>query len=190
MTCGSLCPLHYYSLSFVNSLKGQSGLCDVITAYLQVYLRPTKRAMGKSHRSFTTKILADKLLIKTMVIIFYPILAFIIILSHYLSTFISSWQRIYEQYPVILPVFTGKQNNGILVSCLSLFFCRFVATPLASILGVKETTRLRAPHVPVLEAHYCKDNRNPTQVAALCPHHVCFVEMKSLKSDLFALRHP
>lgn len=130
------------------------------------------------------------LLIKTMIIILYPILAFIIILSHYLGTFMSSFQRIYEQYPVILPVFTGKQNNDILVSCLSLFSCRFVATPLACILGVKETTRLRAPHVPVLEAHYCKVNKNPTQVAALCPHHVSFVEMKTLKSDLFALRHP
>lgn len=79
--------------------------------------------------------------------------------------------------------------NGILVSRLSLF-CRFVATPLASILGVKETTRLRAPHVPVLEAHYCKVNKNPAQVAAQCPRHVCFVEMKTLQSDPFALRHP
>lgn len=34
-TCGSLFPLHYYSSSFVNSLKGQSSLHDVITAYLQ-----------------------------------------------------------------------------------------------------------------------------------------------------------
>lgn len=39
-----------------------------------------------------------------------------------------------------------------------------VATPLASLLGVKETTRLKAPHIPTLESYYCKITKNPTKV--------------------------
>uniref|UniRef100_A0A3Q2DXW4 Ceramide synthase 2b n=1 Tax=Cyprinodon variegatus TaxID=28743 RepID=A0A3Q2DXW4_CYPVA len=49
-------------------------------------------------------------------------------------------------------------------------FERTVATPLASLLGVKETVRLKAPHNPFLESYYCKVTKNPTQpsVASLC----------------------
>lgn len=39
-----------------------------------------------------------------------------------------------------------------------------VATPLASLLGVKDTVRLKAPHNTTLESYYCKINKNPTQV--------------------------
>lgn len=102
----------------------------------------------------------------------------------------SSWQRTYEQYPVVLLVFTGRQNDGFPFSWSSLSSCRFVATPLASVLGVRETTRLRAPHVPALEAHYCKVNKTPPQVAALRPHPLPFVERKALKFDLLVLRPP
>uniref|UniRef100_A0A669BWM5 Ceramide synthase 2 n=1 Tax=Oreochromis niloticus TaxID=8128 RepID=A0A669BWM5_ORENI len=49
-------------------------------------------------------------------------------------------------------------------------FERMVATPLASLLGVKDTVRLKAPHNTTLESYYCKINKNPTQssVASLC----------------------
>uniref|UniRef100_A0A087Y5J6 Ceramide synthase 2 n=1 Tax=Poecilia formosa TaxID=48698 RepID=A0A087Y5J6_POEFO len=49
-------------------------------------------------------------------------------------------------------------------------FERTVATPLASLLGVKETVRLKAPHIPSLESYYCRVTKNPTQssVASLC----------------------
>lgn len=41
---------------------------------------------------------------------------------------------------------------------------RMVATPLASLLGVKEKTRVKAAYIPTLEAHYCKITKNPTKV--------------------------
>ncbi|XP_029959235.1 ceramide synthase 2-like isoform X1 [Salarias fasciatus] len=49
-------------------------------------------------------------------------------------------------------------------------FERTVATPLASLLGVKETVRLKAPHNSTLESYYCNITKNPTQssVASLC----------------------
>uniref|UniRef100_A0A3Q3X755 Uncharacterized protein n=1 Tax=Mola mola TaxID=94237 RepID=A0A3Q3X755_MOLML len=49
-------------------------------------------------------------------------------------------------------------------------FERIVATPLASLLEVKETARLKAPHVPALESYYCKITKNPSQVdvSSLC----------------------
>lgn len=46
---------------------------------------------------------------------------------------------------------------------------RIVATPLASLLEVKETARLKAPHVPALESYYCKITKNPSQVD-VCRH--------------------
>lgn len=55
------------------------------------------------------------------------------------------------------------------------FTRRTVATPLASLLGVKETVRLKAPHNPTLESYYCKTTKNPTQVCVcvqISPHHV------------------
>lgn len=55
------------------------------------------------------------------------------------------------------------------------FTHRTVATPLASLLGVKETVRLKAPHNPTLESYYCKTTKNPTQVCVcvqISPHHV------------------
>lgn len=42
--------------------------------------------------------------------------------------------------------------------------CRLVATPLASLLGVKEKTRVKAAYIPTLESHYCKITKNPTKV--------------------------
>lgn len=42
--------------------------------------------------------------------------------------------------------------------------CRTVATPLAALLGVKETTRVKATYIPTLESHYCKITKNPTKV--------------------------
>lgn len=50
------------------------------------------------------------------------------------------------------------------LSLTAMLFCRTVATPLASLLGVKETVRLRVPHNPTLESYYCKVTKNPTQV--------------------------
>uniref|UniRef100_A0A667XL24 Ceramide synthase 2 n=1 Tax=Myripristis murdjan TaxID=586833 RepID=A0A667XL24_9TELE len=49
-------------------------------------------------------------------------------------------------------------------------FERMVATPLASLLGVKETVRLKAPQNPTLESYYCNITKNPTQssVTSLC----------------------
>lgn len=54
-------------------------------------------------------------------------------------------------------------------------FERTVATPLASLLGVNETTRLKAPHNPTLESYYCNITKNPTQmsVASLCKQTGC-----------------
>uniref|UniRef100_A0A3P9M0T7 Ceramide synthase 2b n=1 Tax=Oryzias latipes TaxID=8090 RepID=A0A3P9M0T7_ORYLA len=43
-------------------------------------------------------------------------------------------------------------------------FERTVATPLASLLGVKETVRLKAPHNPTLECYYCNISKTPSQV--------------------------
>uniref|UniRef100_A0A3Q3J283 Ceramide synthase 2b n=1 Tax=Monopterus albus TaxID=43700 RepID=A0A3Q3J283_MONAL len=43
-------------------------------------------------------------------------------------------------------------------------FERTVAIPLASLLGVRETVRLKAPHNPTLESHYCNVTKYPTQV--------------------------
>lgn len=42
--------------------------------------------------------------------------------------------------------------------------CRIVATPLASLLGVKEKTRVKAAYIPTLECHYCNITKNPTKV--------------------------
>ncbi|KAI9533240.1 Ceramide synthase 2 [Dissostichus eleginoides] len=49
-------------------------------------------------------------------------------------------------------------------------FERTVATPLASLLGVKETVRLQVPHNPTLESYYCNITKNPKQtpIASLC----------------------
>uniref|UniRef100_A0A7N6A994 Ceramide synthase 2b n=1 Tax=Anabas testudineus TaxID=64144 RepID=A0A7N6A994_ANATE len=49
-------------------------------------------------------------------------------------------------------------------------FERVVATPLASLLGVKETVRLKAQHNPTLESYYCNHTKNPTQtsITSLC----------------------
>uniref|UniRef100_A0A8C6TJ25 Ceramide synthase 2b n=1 Tax=Neogobius melanostomus TaxID=47308 RepID=A0A8C6TJ25_9GOBI len=46
-------------------------------------------------------------------------------------------------------------------------FERTVATPLASLLGVKETLRLKAPHNPTLESYYCNVTKTPTQTSVL-----------------------
>uniref|UniRef100_A0A672QA27 Ceramide synthase 2 n=1 Tax=Sinocyclocheilus grahami TaxID=75366 RepID=A0A672QA27_SINGR len=49
-------------------------------------------------------------------------------------------------------------------------FERYVATPLASLLGLKETVRRRVTHNLTLESHYCNTTKNPTQssVEKLC----------------------
>ncbi|KAL0985214.1 hypothetical protein UPYG_G00154170 [Umbra pygmaea] len=49
-------------------------------------------------------------------------------------------------------------------------FEKFVATPLAVVMGVKEKVRLRASHNPKLEIFYCNITKNPTQgsVDSLC----------------------
>uniref|UniRef100_A0A3Q3GWA2 Ceramide synthase 2b n=1 Tax=Labrus bergylta TaxID=56723 RepID=A0A3Q3GWA2_9LABR len=49
-------------------------------------------------------------------------------------------------------------------------FERTVATPLASLLGIKDTVRLKAPHNPTLESYFCNITKTPTQtsVASLC----------------------
>uniref|UniRef100_G3PD01 Ceramide synthase 2b n=1 Tax=Gasterosteus aculeatus aculeatus TaxID=481459 RepID=G3PD01_GASAC len=54
-------------------------------------------------------------------------------------------------------------------------FERTVATPLASLLGVKETVRLKVPHNPTLDSYYCNVSKNPTQtsIASLCQQTGC-----------------
>ncbi|XP_068616211.1 LOW QUALITY PROTEIN: ceramide synthase 2-like, partial [Brachionichthys hirsutus] len=42
-------------------------------------------------------------------------------------------------------------------------FERTVATPLASLLGVRESKRVRAPSNPVLEAHFRSSSKDPAQ---------------------------
>ncbi|XP_035285477.1 ceramide synthase 2-like [Anguilla rostrata] len=42
-------------------------------------------------------------------------------------------------------------------------FERTVATPLASLLGVRERVRLRAEHNPLLEAYFCSTSKHPSQ---------------------------
>lgn len=49
--------------------------------------------------------------------------------------------------------------------CFSL--SRFVATPLASLLGVCDKQRVRAPPNPTLESFFCSTSKNPTQVMIL-----------------------
>lgn len=44
---------------------------------------------------------------------------------------------------------------------------RYVATPLASLLGVKETVRRRVTYNLTLESYYCNTTKNPTQVRKL-----------------------
>lgn len=63
-----------------------------------------------------------------------------------------------------------------------------MATPLASLLGVKETVRLKAPHNPTLESYYCNITKNPTQVDFLTHPHTmsecCVTCPEILNSDL------
>uniref|UniRef100_A0A3B3ZXF3 Uncharacterized protein n=1 Tax=Periophthalmus magnuspinnatus TaxID=409849 RepID=A0A3B3ZXF3_9GOBI len=47
-------------------------------------------------------------------------------------------------------------------------FERTVATPLAALLGVKETVRLKVLHNPTLEFYYCNVTKTPSQVETLC----------------------
>lgn len=54
-----------------------------------------------------------------------------------------------------------------------------MATPLASLLGVKETVRLKVPHNSTLESYYCNITKSPTQV------HVCTYPY-TLKKDRVA----
>lgn len=65
----------------------------------------------------------------------------------------------------------------LLISSTCLCDCRTVATPLASLLGVKETTRLKAPHNPALESYYCNITKNPTQVGCL---HTVFKRLSAM----------
>lgn len=44
---------------------------------------------------------------------------------------------------------------------------RYVATPLASLLGVKETVRRRVTHNLTLESYYCNATKTPSQVRTL-----------------------
>ena len=65
-----------------------------------------------------------------------------------------------------------------------------MATPLASLLGVKETVRLKAPHNPTLESYYCNITKTPTQVDPLTltvqkQSTVQRVLQQILKCDLF-----
>lgn len=71
-----------------------------------------------------------------------------------------------------------------------------VATPLASLLGVEDTVRLKVPHNPTLESYYCNITKNPTQVdtsGLLLQHHkganaaLDWITGKIIKSDLFVL---
>ncbi|XP_026084633.1 ceramide synthase 2-like isoform X2 [Carassius auratus] len=48
-------------------------------------------------------------------------------------------------------------------------FERYVATPLASLLGLKETVRRRVTHNLMLESYYCNTTKNPTPVRMLQP---------------------
>uniref|UniRef100_A0AAY5L006 Ceramide synthase 2 n=2 Tax=Esox lucius TaxID=8010 RepID=A0AAY5L006_ESOLU len=54
-------------------------------------------------------------------------------------------------------------------------FERFVATPLALLMGVKEKVRLRVSHNPSLESFYCNTTKNPTQssIESLCKQTGC-----------------
>lgn len=49
--------------------------------------------------------------------------------------------------------------------CLSL--SRTVASPLASLLGVRDKKRICTPPNPILEAFYCSTSKHPTQVIIL-----------------------
>lgn len=44
---------------------------------------------------------------------------------------------------------------------------RYVATPVASMLGVKETVRRHVTHNLILESYYCNTTKNPPQVCTL-----------------------
>lgn len=50
------------------------------------------------------------------------------------------------------------------MSCLWLS-CRKVATPLASLLGVREKARVHASHNPLLESYFRSTTKHPTQVS-------------------------
>lgn len=50
------------------------------------------------------------------------------------------------------------------------FFFRTVATPLASLLGVKDKQRVLALPNPILESHFCSTSKHPTQV--ITPHNL------------------
>lgn len=54
-------------------------------------------------------------------------------------------------------------------------FERTVATPLASLLGVKEIVRLKAAHNPTLESYYCSTTKYPSQssLETLCKQTGC-----------------
>lgn len=63
-------------------------------------------------------------------------------------------------------IFISTQEKMVVIVDLLCFLlaCRFVATPLASMLGVKETVRRRVTYNQTLESHYCNTSKNPTQV--------------------------
>jgi len=44
---------------------------------------------------------------------------------------------------------------------------RYVATPVASLLGIKETVRRRVTHNLTLETYFCNTAKNPPQVRTL-----------------------
>ncbi|XP_051577553.1 ceramide synthase 2-like isoform X2 [Myxocyprinus asiaticus] len=64
---------------------------------------------------------------------------------------------------VVLPI-------ALMFLVIRQIFERVVATPLASLLGVKETVRRRVTHNQTLESYYCNTSKNPTQssVEKLC----------------------
>lgn len=67
----------------------------------------------------------------------------------------------------------GSQDNEVLQESQSLLPrvppARYVATPLAALLNVKEKTRLRAAPNPTLEHFYLSNGKHPKQVGAAAP---------------------
>ncbi|XP_052003468.1 ceramide synthase 2-like [Xyrauchen texanus] len=66
---------------------------------------------------------------------------------------------------------------ALLFLMIRLLFERVVATPLASLLGIKETVRRQVAHNQTLESYYCNTTKNPTQssVEKLCKQ-TCWTE--------------
>lgn len=89
-----------------------------------------------------------------------------------------------SSYYVLHHVLTVLQNQkSVFYFCLTLyvFFCRAIALPLSTKLGVRDKQRPKAQPSPVLEIFYSTRHKNPKEVS---PFFLCFpIDFVSLAKE-------